>query len=52
MRLNVPFTLGHAGWILGTGDNPAVFDNLMPKAILFMRFGIRRKAWKTFLPTE
>jgi len=30
-EMNVPFTLGHAGWILGTGDNPEEFDDLMPK---------------------
>ncbi len=30
-EMNVPFTLGHAGWILGTEDNPEEFDDLMPK---------------------
>jgi len=30
-ELNVPFTLGHAGWILGDTDNPALFDNHLPK---------------------
>ena len=30
-EMDIPFTLGHAGWILGTGDNPAEFDDLMPK---------------------
>ena len=30
-ELNVPFKLGHAGWILGEADNPALFDNHMPK---------------------
>ncbi len=30
-ELNVPFKLGHAGWISGSEDNPAEFDDVLPK---------------------
>ncbi len=30
-EMDVPFKLGHAGWISGSGDDPAEFDDVLPK---------------------
>ena len=29
-EMNVPFTLGHAGWMIGDGDDPTLFDDIFP----------------------
>lgn len=37
-ELNAPFQLAHAGWIIGTSDNPAEFDDALPSDVPF--FGL------------
>ncbi|MFO7934387.1 MAG: hypothetical protein R6U78_09925 [Bacteroidales bacterium] len=42
LELGSPFQLGLAGWILGTADDPAEFDDVLPKEAPF--FGLWDKA--------
>jgi hypothetical protein len=51
-ELNVPFKLGHAGWMLGDGDNHRLFDDIFPKECPFYGLWDCAFGFETFTPGD
>jgi len=49
-EVDAPFQLALAGWIIGTGDNPAEFDDTLPPEVPFMGLWDRAQGFEELSP--
>jgi len=49
-EMNVPFKVAHAGWMLGDGDDPLLFDDIFPKDCPFYGLWDRAHLFDLFPP--
>jgi hypothetical protein len=49
-EMNVPFKMAHAGWMLGDGDDPLLFDDIFPKDCPFYGLWDRAHLFDLFPP--